>query len=59
MNAKSPEPSNSEVLRALVTGVLAAFEHPTLKNNLTVLKAIHHCVLLDGVLHIELILPFA
>ncbi len=33
--------------------------HPTLKNNLTVLKAIHHCALLDGVLHIELILPFA
>ncbi len=29
MNAKSPEPSNSEVVRALVTGVLAAFEHPT------------------------------
>ncbi|VDZ65200.1 Uncharacterised protein [Serratia odorifera] len=34
MNAKSPEQSNPEVLRALVTGVLAAFEHPTLKNNL-------------------------
>ena len=31
MNAKSPEQTNPEVLRALVTGVLAAFEHPTLK----------------------------
>jgi ATP-binding protein involved in chromosome partitioning len=59
MNAKSPEQTNPEVLRALVTGVLAAFEHPTLKNNLTALKAIHHCALLDNVLHIELTMPFA
>lgn len=59
MNAKSPEQTNPVVLRALVTGVLVAFEHPTLENNLTVLKAIHHCALLDHVLHIELILPFA
>ncbi|SQI35846.1 Cell division inhibitor MinD [Serratia plymuthica] len=59
MSAKSPEQTNPEVLRALVTGVLAAFEHPTLKNNLTALKAIHHCTLLDHVLHIELIMPFA
>ncbi|MGP0869171.1 iron-sulfur cluster carrier protein ApbC [Serratia sp. CY81684] len=59
MNAKSPEQTNPEVLRALVTGVLAAFEHPTLKNNLTALKAIHHCALLDDVLHIELTMPFA
>ena len=42
-----------------MTGVLAAFEHPTLKNNLTALKAIHHCALLDDVLHIELTMPFA
>lgn len=59
MSAKSPEQTNPEVLRALVTGVLAAFEHPTLKNNLTALKAIHHCALLDDVLHIELTMPFA
>ncbi|KEY57842.1 iron-sulfur cluster carrier protein ApbC [Serratia sp. DD3] len=59
MNAKSPEQSNPEVLRALVTGVLATFEHPTLKNNLTTLKAIHRCALLDHVLHIELTMPFA
>ncbi|PVZ87133.1 iron-sulfur cluster carrier protein ApbC [Serratia sp. S1B] len=59
MSAKSPEQNNPEVLRALVTGVLATFEHPTLKNNLTTLKAIHHCALLDHVLHIELTMPFA
>lgn len=59
MNAKSPEQTNPEVLRAPVTGVLAAFEPPTLKNNLATLKAIHHCALLDNVLHIELTMPFA
>jgi ATP-binding protein involved in chromosome partitioning len=59
MNAKSPEQINPETLRALVTGVLAAFEHPTLNHNLTALKAIHHCALLDKVLHIELVMPFA
>lgn len=59
MNAKSPEQAKPEVLRALVTGILAAFEHPTLKNNLTTLKAIHHCTVLDNVLYIELIMPFA
>lgn len=59
MSAKSPEQNTPEVLRALVTGVLAAFEHPTLNNNLTTLKAIHSCTLLDNVLHIELVMPFA
>ncbi|GAA3596335.1 iron-sulfur cluster carrier protein ApbC [Gibbsiella greigii] len=59
MNAKSPEQTNPEDLRARVASVLAAFEHPTLKNNLATLKAIHHCALLDDVLYIELLMPFA
>ncbi|WP_114195659.1 iron-sulfur cluster carrier protein ApbC [Edaphovirga cremea] len=59
MNPKSPEQKTPEVLRALVTGVLATFTHPTLKNNLTTLKAIHRCALLDNVLHVELVMPFA
>ncbi|WP_127959787.1 iron-sulfur cluster carrier protein ApbC [Serratia microhaemolytica] len=59
MSMKSPIQNSPEVLHALVNGVLANFEHPTLKNNLTALKALHHCVVLDNVLHIELLLPFA
>ncbi|HCS3368827.1 TPA: Fe-S-binding ATPase, partial [Shigella flexneri] len=35
--AKSPE-----ALRAMVAGTLANFQHPTLKHNLTTLKALHH-----------------
>ncbi len=35
--AKSPER-----LRAMVAGTLANFQHPTLKHNLTALKALHH-----------------
>lgn len=34
--AKSPER-----LRAMVAGTLANFQHPTLKHNLTTLKALH------------------
>ncbi|RLM03113.1 Fe-S-binding ATPase [Gibbsiella quercinecans] len=59
MNAKSPEQTNPEDLHARVADVLAAFEHPTLKNNLSTLKAIHHCALLDDVLYVELLMPFA
>lgn len=35
--AKSPD-----TLRAMVAGTLANFQHPTLKHNLTTLKALHH-----------------
>ncbi|CAK9885382.1 MAG: Iron-sulfur cluster carrier protein [Candidatus Erwinia impunctatus] len=49
----------SEALRAMVTGVLSTFEHPTLKHNLTTLKALQHCALHDNTLHIELVMPFA
>ena len=51
--AKSPE-----ALRALVAGTLANFQHPTLRHNLTALKAIHHVAWLDDTVHIELIMPF-
>ncbi|MCW2478206.1 iron-sulfur cluster carrier protein ApbC [Candidatus Symbiopectobacterium sp. NZEC135] len=58
MNATIPE-QTPDTLKALVTGVLSTFKHPTLKNNLTTLNALHHCALLDGVLRIELVMPFA
>lgn len=51
--AKSPE-----ALRAMVAGTLANFQHPTLKHNLTTLKALHHVAWLDDTLHIELVMPF-
>ncbi len=51
--AKSPE-----ALRALVVGTLVNFQHPTLKHNLTALKALHHVAWLDDTLHIELQMPF-
>ena len=37
--AKSPE-----ALRAMVAGTLANFQHPTLKHNLTTLKALTRCM---------------
>ena len=43
--AKSPE-----ALRAMVAGTLANFQHPTLKHNLTTLKALHHVAWLDDTL---------
>ena len=57
MNATVPE-QRPEALRAMVTGVLSTFQHPTLKNNLTTLNALRHCALLDNVLHIDLTMPF-
>ncbi|AHF74342.1 Scaffold protein for [4Fe-4S] cluster assembly ApbC MRP-like protein [Candidatus Sodalis pierantonius str. SOPE] len=51
--------TTSEALREQINRVLSAFKHPTLKCDLTVLKALHHSALLDGTLHIELVMPFA
>ena len=59
MTAQSREPHTPEGLRAIVAGVLRSFEHPTLKQNLTSLKALHHVAQLDGTLHVELLMPFA
>lgn len=42
----------------MVAGTLANFQHPTLKHNLTTLKALHHVAWLDDTLHIELQMPF-
>ncbi|MDX6040990.1 iron-sulfur cluster carrier protein ApbC [Scandinavium lactucae] len=52
--AKSPER-----LRAMVAGTLANFQHPTLKHNLTALKALHHVAWLDDTVHVEIQMPFA
>jgi len=48
-----------EALRAVVSGVLATFEHPTLQKNLIALQALNHCALMNDTLHIELKMPFA
>lgn len=48
-----------ETLYGEVNHVLGAFKHSTLKRDLKVLKALHYCALLDGILHIELVMPFA
>ena len=50
--------TSPERLRAMVAGTLANFQHPTLKHNLTTLKALHHVALLDDVVHIEIQMPF-
>lgn len=42
----------------MVAGTLANFQHPTLKHNLTALKALHHVAWLDDTVHIELQMPF-
>ncbi|MFP1745220.1 iron-sulfur cluster carrier protein ApbC [Lonsdalea quercina] len=47
-----------DALHETVSRVLAAFKHPTLNKDLIALNALHHCALLDDVLHIELIMPF-
>ncbi|WP_075180839.1 iron-sulfur cluster carrier protein ApbC [Pantoea sp. 1.19] len=59
MRDHSTSPLSPDTLRAMVNGVLASFEHATLKHNLTTLKAVHHVALMDNRLHIELVLPFA
>ncbi|AUV00491.1 iron-sulfur cluster carrier protein ApbC [Phytobacter ursingii] len=57
MNSQS-QAKSPEALRALVAGTLANFQHPTLKHNLTALKAVHHVAWLDDTVHIELVMPF-
>lgn len=52
------ESKSPDALRAMVAGTLANFQHPTLKHNLTTLKALHHVALMDDTLHVELIMPF-
>lgn len=57
MNSQS-QAKSPERLRAMVAGTLANFQHPTLKHNLTTLKALHHVAWLDDTVHIELQMPF-
>lgn len=59
MNSGSFEQIKPEQLTQQVAEVLDTFSHPTLQSNLTTLKALYHCALLDDVLHIELVMPFA
>lgn len=58
MSAKSPEHA-AETLHQQVTNVLATFTHPTLQQDLSALRALHRCVMLDDVLHVDLQMPFA
>ncbi|BDH45204.1 iron-sulfur cluster carrier protein [Salmonella enterica subsp. enterica serovar Choleraesuis] len=58
MSPQSPAIS-PEALRAMISGTLANFQHPTLRHNLTALKALHHVALMDNTVHIELTMPFA
>lgn len=59
MRLHSQGQHSPETLRAMVMGVLTTFKHPTLKQTLSTLKALHHCALLDNTLHIDLQMPFA
>ncbi|MDE1477533.1 iron-sulfur cluster carrier protein ApbC [Xenorhabdus bovienii] len=58
MNSQSPEQTSPDLLKEHVVKILATFKHPTLERDLIALKALHHCAMLDGVLHIELMMPF-
>ncbi len=58
MSSLSQASKSPEQLRAMVAGTLANFQHPTLKHNLTALKALHHVAMLDDTLHVELLMPF-
>lgn len=59
MTSHSPENSSPNALRYQVNDIFATFTHPTLQRDLITLRALHHCALLDNVLHLELIMPFA
>ncbi|MDU4094183.1 MAG: P-loop NTPase, partial [Pantoea sp.] len=59
MSSRSQGALSPDTLRAMTAGVLTTFAHPTLKHNLTTLKALHHVALMDGTLHIEIKMPFA
>lgn len=58
MNSYSKQ-MTTEALYERINRMISTFKHPTLKRNLTMLKALHYNVQLDGTLHIELVMPFA
>ena len=58
MSQQSQGPVTPEALNHQVAELLATFTHPTLKKDLGQLRALHHCTILDDVLHIELQMPF-
>ncbi|MGP1931323.1 MAG: iron-sulfur cluster carrier protein ApbC [Arsenophonus sp. ET-YP4-MAG3] len=59
MNEKFFKQIKSENLIKEVIEILDRFSHSTLQGNLSTLKALYYCSLLDNVLYIELIMPFA
>lgn len=58
MSQQSQGPITPEALNHQVTELIATFIHPTLNKDLAQLRALHHCTILDEVLHIELQMPF-
>lgn len=57
--SEQSQATSPERLRAMVVGTLVNFQHPTLKHNLTALKALHHVAWLNDTVHIEIQMPFA
>ncbi|MGP1952747.1 MAG: iron-sulfur cluster carrier protein ApbC [Arsenophonus sp. ET-KM2-MAG3] len=59
MNGKPLKQIKSKDLIKKVIEVLDRFFHSTLQSNLSALEALYYCELLDNVLYIELVMPFA
>lgn len=59
MTPPSPAKNALDILYHQVEEILGKFQHPTLKTNLSSLRALRHCAVLDQVLHISLQMPFA
>ncbi|KGD72226.1 antiporter [Tatumella morbirosei] len=59
MMPDSRQQYSPEALYQQVSAVVQRFVHPTLQQDLVRLNALHHVALLDNVLHIELVMPFA
>ncbi len=59
MMSDSRQQFSPEALYHQVSALVQRFEHPTLQQDLIRLNALHHVALLDNVLHIELVMPFA
>lgn len=57
MNEQS-QPNHQKPCAQWSPGHWPIFQHPTLKHNLTTLKALHHVAWMDDTLHVELVMPF-
>lgn len=56
---KCSHQKSASVLKAQISEIISTFTHPTLKTHLLSLHALHHCAVLDQVLYIEIMMPFA